>query len=273
MPIGVGGAIAAGAGAVGAIGGALISSSAASSAADKQAAAANTASTNALNEFDTTRSDLASYRDLGENAQQRLRSVLSLPGAGDSPTIQNYGLSGLTFQPTQAQLAATPGYQFDLAQGLQSTANSNAAQGRGISGAALKGAAGFATGLANNTLTTQAGIFQNNLNNVINPLEYASSLGEGAAVQTGSQGLTATQNANALAVGGANASAAGAVGSANALAGGLSSAGSSPLNYLLYSKLLGGGGAGGGSGFYTAPAYGGVDPALAAINPSSGGIN
>ena len=47
---------------------------------------------------------------------------------------------------------------------------------------------------------------------------------------------------------GVDAAAGGQVGSANAIAGGLNSAASTPLNYLLYSKLLGGGADSGGVG-------------------------
>jgi hypothetical protein len=168
-------------------------------------------------------------------------------GTGATPTPGNalaaYGLSGLTFQPTQAQLEQTPGYQFDLSQGLNGVANSNAAQGRGISGAAIKGAAGYATGLANNTLTTQQGIFQQNLGNVINPLEWAANLGQNSAATTGQQGIAAVGNANNALIGGANASAAGTVGSANALSSGLSGLGNSATNYLLLNNALSGGSA------------------------------
>jgi hypothetical protein len=172
-------------------------------------------------------------------------SSLGLGGSGPNLLAAN-GINSLTFQPTQAQLAATPGYQFDLAQGMQGVANSNAAQGRGISGAALKGAANYATGLANQTLPTQDAIFQQNLNNVINPLQNVANLGESAAAQTGNLGTANTNAANNALVTGANDSAAGTVGSASAISGGLNTLGSSPLNFQLYSQLLGGGSGGGG---------------------------
>src|SRR6185312_4898186 len=173
----------------------------------------------------------------------------SQPAAPSAPAGNPLTVPSLTFAPTQAQLEATPGYQFIKGQGLQSVANSNAAAGRGISGAALKGAAEFATGLAGTTLDQQQRIFQANLHNLIDPLEFTANLGQNSAVQTGAQGVTATGNANALTVGGANALASGQVGSANALSSGLSSIGGAPLNYLLYTRLLGGGGGGGGGGF------------------------
>lgn len=238
-------AAAIGATAVAGIGGALISSNAASSAAQTQADAANNATAASQAEAAQTRADLAPYNTAGQTGTNALMSSLGLGGSGPNLLAAN-GINSLTFQPTQAQLAATPGYQFDLAQGLQGVANSNAAAGRGISGAALKGAANYATGLANNTLTTQQGIFQQNLGNVLNPLQNVANLGENAAAQTGQLGTANTNAANSALVGGANASAAGQVGSANAIAGGLGSLGSSPLNYQLYSQLLGGGGSGGG---------------------------
>lgn len=249
MPIGLslGSALAIGAGvsAVGSVASGLLSSNAASSAASTEANAANNATAASQQEAAQTRADLAPYNTAGQTGVNTLLSTLGLPGGNGTNLLSANGLSGLTFQPTQAQLAATPGYQFDLAQGEQGVANSNAAQGRGISGAALKGAANYATGLANNTLTTQQGIFQQNLSNVLNPLQNVSNLGENAAAQTGALGTSNTNAANASAIGGANASAAGQVGSANAIAGGLSGAASSPLNFALYSQLLGGGSGGG----------------------------
>ena len=179
------------------------------------------------------------------------------------------GLGNGTFQPTQAQLEATPGYQFDLSQGLLGAQNGATAQGLGVSGAAMKAGATYATGLANNTLTTQdqiynanlanaqgiyntgltntQGIFQQNLSNIINPLMSQAQLGENAAAQTGTIGANAISAQSNLLTGAANAQAAGTVGAANAASSGLSNVGSSATNYLLYNNLLGGGGGGGGA--------------------------
>lgn len=170
-----------------------------------------------------------------------------LPSTTDAmhAALARYGLKGLTFQPTQAELEATPGYQFNLAQGLRGVANSLAAKGKGISGEALKGGAAYATGLADNTLLTQQGIFQQNLANVINPLEWAANLGQTAATQTGQLGMQGVANTNALRVGAANAGAAGTVGSANALAGAFGGVGNAATNYLLFNNLLNNGGGGG----------------------------
>jgi hypothetical protein len=164
-------------------------------------------------------------------------------GTGGNILTAN-GLSGLTFQPTQAQLEATPGYQFIRAQGLQSVQNGNAAKGLGLSGAALKGAGQYATGLASQTLGQQQGIFQSNLNNIMQPLEWAANLGQTSATQTGQNSLQATANQGNMLTSGAAASAAGQVGSSNALAGGLNSLGGAGQNYLLMNQLAGKGSGG-----------------------------
>lgn len=370
-------AIAAGVGtAVAGLAGAAMNSSAASSAADTQAAAANRAADLAMQQYQQTRTDLAPYRNFGQNTLGLLSGIFGTQSPGTAPSTQTTttptnqlnvlgpaggsggspsngfsivpqqdgspgfqlldqsgnvvkyatpsgggysvrdqngqslgqignindlyggtpgagggstttttnipgtpggysapgqniltanGLPGLTFQPeggtifkpTMAQLESTPGYQFIKNQNQQAVANSNAMAGRGISGAAIKGAAQYAEGLAGTTLgqqqaifqsnlANQTGLFQQNLGNVLNPLMWGANLGQTAATQTGQQGITAVGNANAARIGGANALAAGQIGSANAISGGLGTLGQAPLNYALYSQLLNGGNSGGG---------------------------
>lgn len=172
----------------------------------------------------------------------------SAPGA-NMGYLQQFGIPGLTFQPTQAQLEATPGYQFDLSQGLRGIENSAAAKGLGMSGAALKGAARYATGLADKTLLTQQGIFQQNLGNVLNPLMTMYGSGQSAANQTGALGSQYSQGISGSLMGAGNAAASGAVGSANALAGGLTGLGNNAMNYMMFNQLQSGGGGQGFSGY------------------------
>lgn len=159
----------------------------------------------------------------GQGANVALQQIFGygpneVAGLQPGAALGQYGLPGsLAFNPTQAQLAATPGYQFDLNQGLQATANSNAAQGRGISGSALKGAASYATGLANNTLTTQQGIFQQNLQNVLGPLQNLSGVGQTAAAGYGSSSTTGANNVAQSAAAQGIANSAGLTGAGNSL--------------------------------------------------------
>lgn len=208
-------AVAAGVGALGAVGGALISSSASKSAANTEASAANTATQASENEAAKTQATLAPFVATGVNATNTLASDVS--GADSANEL--------------AQLEGTPGYQFALQQGLEATQNSYAPRGLAGSGAAEKGAANYAEGLAENTYQT----------NLLNPLQFLANQGENAAAQTGALGTQNVANANATTVGAANAEAAGTVGSANAESGALSSLSSLPTNYLLYSALTGGG--------------------------------
>src|SRR5882757_10993251 len=106
----------------------------ANKAADAQTAAAQQAANTSLSMYNTTRGDLSPYRDIGKTAGEQLTSRI---GELTSPITMD-----------QATLEKTPGYQFNLTQGQRAVTNSAAARGLGTSGAALKGAATFATGLA-----------------------------------------------------------------------------------------------------------------------------
>lgn len=127
------------------------------------------------------------------------------------PTLNVPGAGGGQPMDIQAYLESLPGYKFVRDQGMQGVTNQMAAKGLGgASGAFGKGLARFVTGLANTTYGDQ-----------INRLMSAATMGQNAAVQTGSAGLNATSNAGSALLGGAAASAAGRIGSANQLAGGL----------------------------------------------------
>lgn len=223
-------AVAIGVGAVGSVVSAGIGASAASSAASQQSQAAQYAADLQHQQYLQTRSDLLPYNTIGQGADQAIS-----------------GMGPFSFAPTQANLETTPGYQFNLYQGLKSTQNAAAARGLGVSGAALKGAAGYAQGLASNTYQQQ---FQNALTGYttnLDKLQYQAGLGENAAAQTGNIGAqTAAAQGQAL-IGGANARAAGTVGVANALSGGIGGLG----NAFLTSQLFGANGMyGGGGGGY-----------------------
>jgi hypothetical protein len=196
-------------------------------------------------------------------------------------TSYNAALPQLTAPFSAGSLPSTPGYQFTLDQGLKSTQNSYAAEGLGSSGAAEKGAASYATGLAQNTYNQQ---FQNYLTQnaqIGNLLYQPATLGAGAAGSLasiegslGGAGLGAAVGtgqgiANTL-TGAGNAIAGAATGAANSLTGGLNTA----LQYNLLSTQLqnqnqliqgiyGGGGANAGAyNPYTAGAFATNGPSM-----------
>lgn len=101
------------------------------------------------------------------------------------------------FNPTMADLENTPGYKFALDQGLKATQNKYSAGGLGVSGAAIKGAADYAEGLAG---TTYQNAFNNDLaqksqiyNMLYNPVQLGANASAGAAGQAMQVGTNLAQ--------------------------------------------------------------------------------
>lgn len=174
-------------------------------AGNQQKKAAEQASNVQRDMYAQMRSDLEPYRAAGVTGTNAL--LAALPDLTSQINLD------------QAWLQQTPGYQFALKQGLKAAQNSAAARGLGSSGAALKGASSYATGLADQTFGEQFNRELAQRDARYNKLMGVSQLGGNAAAQTG-QGAIATgqQVANNL-VGGAAAQGAGLVGGANALMG------------------------------------------------------
>ena len=140
------------------------------------------------------------------NSGSALNTLSQGPNAEQQQAASTLGT--LQNGPTQAQLAATPGYQFELAQGLESTNNSAAARGLASSGAALKGADAYATGTAQQTYQNnyqdmlgtagaQASLGQNEFTNALGTSAQQQSLGQNylQGSQTG-LAINASQQAN-----------------------------------------------------------------------------
>lgn len=206
-----------GAGVLGA--GATIYASGKASKAQTDAAAQ--AAAIAKQQYDTTRADLAPYRDIGKVASTELTDQL--------PYLTS------PIELTQDWLESTPGYQFTKTQGLKAVSNSAAARGLGVSGAALKGAANFATGLADTTYKTQFDVANTNQTNAYNRLKSLVDTGENAGAQTGVVGANAANTIANVSVGAGNAQAA----AANAQGAAVSKLGNDVGGYAAYKGLYG----------------------------------
>lgn len=216
--------------------GAASTAFAANKAADAQTAAADKAAATQMGMYNQTRSDLAPFREMGTTAGSQLMSRLSELTA---PIVMD-----------QATLEKTPGYQFNRFQGLKGVQNSAAARGLGSSGAALKGAAAFATGLADNTYQNQ---FQNavtNQTNAFNRLKSLVDTGENAAAQTGVLGEKAAYNTGQAQIGAGNAQAA----AANATGSAVNSF-ANTVGGAAYKGLFGNMGSGNTPSYLNNPAY------------------
>ena len=182
----------------------------ANTAANAQKAAAQTATDAQMKMFGITREALSPFIDQGTQAGGTLNKLLSPNGGIDQSVLQSL-----------------PGYQFTNTQGLKSVQNSAAARGLGISGAAEKGAASYATGLADSTYGTY-----------VNQLLSQEGIGANAAAGLGNNATNTGGQVGSNIIGAGNATAGAAVAGANAVG----SAASSIPQSLILNKLLGGNG-------------------------------
>lgn len=216
-------------------------------AAGKQADAANNAAGNQMAMYAQNRADLGPYRALGTGSIPALIKAMgytpSFDGNGNVIGLAKDASSPLnqSFDFNPSNLENYPGYQFALKQGLQGVNASAAARGLGVSGADIRGAADYATGLASSTygqaydqaltkFNTNYGVAANNANR----LYQLMSTGQNSATQTANMGATATNNAGQLSTSGAAASAAGIVGGANAITGSIGQG----MNYWQMNQLV-----------------------------------
>ena len=196
-------------------------------------------------QYQTTRGDLLPYNTTGQNALSGAYNLASGSPTGGGPDYTSIAYNQyLPPQMTQAQLEATPGYQFTLAQGLKATQGAAAARGLGVSGASLKGASTYATGLADKTYLDQFNVAntrfqdvlnlntaqQSNLQNQFGRLSGLATIGENAAAQTGVAGTSSAATAGNYLNQAGLAQAAGTTGVSNAVTGAAN-------NYVAYNAL------------------------------------
>jgi hypothetical protein len=177
------------------VGGAIQAYSA-NKAADAQVQAANTAAQTQLGMYNQTRSDLAPFRNIGGQASAQLSGQLSSLTAPISVNPDDF--------------LNSDAYKFLQSTGEKAVTNSAAARGLGQSGAALKGAAAFESGLNSQFYQQNFNNQVTNQTNAYNRLKGLIDTGENAAAQTGSAGTAAASGAANAQIGAGNAQAAAA---------------------------------------------------------------
>jgi hypothetical protein len=245
MPIVVGGAILAGAGIQGAtsLAGGKKGSSAATQAANIQAATARQALAVQQGEFQQAQFNLAPFIDYGRTGFDPLQAAIPQLTSQIDTSLPQF-----TFQPTMADLAQTPGYQFALTQGTEAAQARLAAGGLGRGGPAARGAANYASGLAAQTwpqvFNANLSGYQANVNSLLagrtmdlqqrqqvyNLLSGRINTGLQAADASAGVSTNAASTLGSTITGIGAAQASGVVGSANALTAGLTGAGSAAGN-------------------------------------------
>ena len=248
--------------AVGSVAGAAIQADATKSAAKLATDSANRSADMVQARYDTTRGDFTPYRNLGGQAANMLSERLPDLSATDSFYQQSLRdeMPQVPSAMTQADLEATPGYQFTLSQGLKAVQNSASARGLGVSGAAMKGAADYATGLSNQTyaqrfanqqslfgnqqtrfgnIETQFANDQGMRQNAFNRLSGVTGIGQTSAAQTGVIGNQAANQAGGFLTSGASAAGAGLIAGGNAGAGAFNGISNGINSYINQNRLYG----------------------------------
>lgn len=177
-------------------------SKAAKDAARMQQAGIEAATAEQRRQYDVTRQDFAPYREIGGTALQDITKRMPL----------------FTGQFGEEQMAQylDPSMEFRRKLGEQTTARMLNVGGGAISGNTLRGLTDYGQGLASTEYSNAFNRFQTDRGNIFNTLANIAGMGMGATNQGAQYGQAAAQNIGQLAVGGAQAGAAGIIGSANA---------------------------------------------------------
>lgn len=245
-------------GAVGAVASGVIGSSASKGAADSQANAAQQASAAELGMFNQTQQNLAPWLGAGQNGLIGLERLLNIgpgsQGGPSSPILAMLGLGpGGTGQINPSTFQGSPGYQYQLQQGMNAVTNANAPGSGGLGGNALRALQSTGQGLANQNWNQYLGNASGAFNSLVGNVANLSAGGQNAAANLGGIATTVGGQIGSNAIGAGNALAAGQIGSANALGGALGGLGNNALLYtLLNQSQSGGNGLFSGSGPFSA---------------------
>lgn len=153
-------------------------------------------------QYEQTREDYAPYREMGYTALQDITKRMPLF------TSQ--------FGDEQMQQYLDPSMEFRRKLGEQTTARMLNVGGGAIGGNTLRGLEEFGQGLASTEYSNAFNRFQTDRGNIYNTLSNIAGMGQGAVNSGATIGQASAQNIGQLAVGGAQAGAAGVVGAANA---------------------------------------------------------
>lgn len=161
-------------GAAAAIGGAT-TIIAGNKAAKAQKDAASASIAEQQRQYDQTRADQAPWRTAGAGALSKLSGLYGVDTGNGATKVPNDQLYD--------EFRATPGYQFQMGEGLKAVDRGAAARGLLGSGAAVKGEQRFGAGLADSTY-----------NQYVNQLQSLAGVGQTATQATSQAGQNAANN-------------------------------------------------------------------------------
>jgi hypothetical protein len=153
-------------------------------------------------QYEQTREDYAPYREIGYTALKDIEALRPLLMA--------------QFGPDQFEQYLDPSMAFRQKLGTQATERLANVGGGALSGNTLRALEDYGQNLASTEYANAFNRFQTDRGNIYNTLSNIAGLGMGATNQGAAIGQATAQNLGQLAVGGAQAQAAGIVGQANA---------------------------------------------------------
>ena len=190
------------------------------------------------------------YRDLELMADGE--GVYSMPweaGAGEPtstaivPAGQPDGDFGSLMRDfSTGDFQTDPGYEFRLREGAKALERSAAAKGTVLSGGTLKALTQYSQDFASNEFGNAYNRFQENRRTRYNQLAGLAGLGQQTAHTLAATGTATANNIANTIIGGQTAAAAARASGYNALGNTIANAANIPLNWMMLSRLSGGGG-------------------------------
>lgn len=201
-------------------------------AAKTQAKASNDASKVQLDMFNRIQGNEQPYMDAGTNALRSLMSGVNGPGGGPGDLNRPF---------TLADFHHSPGYNFQMQEGVNTIQNNASAQGGVNSGNTLKALTRYGQGVANQDYWNAYNSFTQNQNQRFGQLDTLAGSGQNAAANLGAIGSQTAASVGNNIIGAGNATSAGQVGGANAISNGLNGIGNNfLLAYLTNPGMFGG---------------------------------
>lgn len=233
---------------------------AADEAAQRTSDATNRATESQERMFNTTREDMAPWRDVGKEGLYSLADLMGIQSTDSSgnlrPQSDRFGTLGRTF--TMSDFYKDPGYDFRLNEGLKGIDRGAAARGDFFSGATGKALSEYNQNYASNEFNNAYNRFNTDQSNLYNRYAGLSGTGQATAGQIGSLGANTYSNIANTSMTGANSVSDAYMNAANARASGYAGVGNAITsgvgNYMAYNARnsgYGGYGSGYGSAYPT----------------------
>ncbi len=252
----------AGASILGSVVGGSIAAGGAQDAAQTQADAANRSSDMQMQMYQQTQANEQPYIAAGQNALTQIMSGLGLQPGGN-------GTGSLNKPFTFADYTASPGYQWQVQQGIGAAENAATLGGSPMSGNTLRALTAYGQGMASTDYNQAQANYMAQQNQRFNQFDTIAGSGQNAGANLGATGSQTASNIGINLMGAADASSAAQIAGTNATTGAISSGVNSLSNAYMMQNMYGNNGSIYGGGF-SAPNLGAVDTGAYQMSAAAG---